>query len=164
MEKIKLSNKLILEAFASIEGLKKLDKINTDVLYAVHRTSSKINEFVDAIKGMAVPSAQFSEYEKKRIELAKKHSKKDKDGNPILTGVGDQQSFVLDNQVGFEEEIKALQEDYKDELTDRSARLDALEAKLKEEVEVEVHKFKLESLPKEMPKTLFDGLVPLFLD
>lgn len=84
-------------------------------------------------------SEKFKEYDKKRMELAKKCAKKDKAGRPVING----NSYILEDRESFDFGLKELREEYKEDIKDYEDLMGA-------EANISLHKIKLEDIPSDI--------------
>lgn len=114
--------------------------------YAVAKNIQILKPEVEAITEAQKPSAEFEEYDKQRMQLASKFSKKDKNNEPIIIN----NRFELDDREGFETAWEALRVTFKDVLAERDKQMKEYQEFLQEEVEVILYKIKEENLPQDI--------------
>lgn len=88
----------------------------------------------------------YTLFEQERIAIAERYSGKDTNGSPIIK---DGNYFILDTE-SFQSEFEALQEKYKDAISLRSKRMAEIDSFLDEDVDIKLHKIKLQDLPDEI--------------
>lgn len=103
---------------------------------------------VKSIQEANEPTPEYMEFEGARIKLCHECSHKDDDGNPIINN--NNYSIIEEKQEEFSEKMTALKEKYEDVVKQTEERTQQFLELLQEEVEVELNRFKLEELPKEM--------------
>lgn len=111
------------------------------VSYAMEKT---LNHCISIIKNTNKAKQKNTEYKKyndKRIELAKKHARKDDNGKASL--IPGTTNYNLENPVAFSEEFKKLKEEYKDIIKRHN---DFME----EEVEIDIHTIKITEFPEDL--------------
>lgn len=129
--KIKLSNRDIIGLYNTLEGL---NYRGVKFAYTIARNINSLKPIVESIdKSLAIPK-EFAEYDKARLELAKKYADKDEAGKPLVK----ENQFIITDKVAFEAEIDALQEKHKEVIEARAKQLDEYKVLQDEELEVEV--------------------------
>lgn len=78
-------------------------------VYAMAKNVNLIKDEIDSIL-KAVNTDEKKEFEDKRIELAKKYSKKDKDNKPIMIN----NSYIIGEEEKFNKEFSSLKKEYKE--------------------------------------------------
>lgn len=101
---------------------------------------------------------KFSEYDKERVELCKKYCKKDEKGNPVIK---DQTYVGLKENIKFMDELKKLQEDFKEVIDERNKQKQEYEKLLDEEIELNFHKILLENIPSDITGAQLELLAPI---
>lgn len=134
----------IVELYNNLHQIKNLkgSKFN----YAIAKNINILKPEVEAIQETAKPRESFVEYDTARIELCKKHAKKDEQGEAVMKG-GD---FDIEDMKAFDKELKKLQETHKQALDDRETQMKELDALLKEESPIELHKITLSDIPEDI--------------
>lgn len=89
------------------------------------------------------PSVEFSEFEKKRIELAQSLAKKDDKGKPMI----ENNQFVMEDQSLFESEFEKLKEDYPSVVRQREEQIAEYNKFLEESVKIDFYKISLSDIP-----------------
>jgi len=106
--------------------------------YAADRNSDIIQRHTKSINKVMESSELYIEFDKARVDLAKKHAQKDGDGNPTIREDG---SYVIPykNEASFRADLETLKTDmkYADEVKKREEFSKGLEAFLDEEIEIE---------------------------
>ena len=98
------------------------------------------NEIV-SIQESIKPVKDFMEYDMERMNLAKKHSKKDKNGNPVI----ENNNFVLESEKEFELEFEALKEKHSSVLSERQKQ-------------IELYKIKMSDIPQDISTEQLAGI------
>jgi len=141
---------------------------HTDFVLACARNKKAITEHLQILEEMKKPGKEFTSYQEERIELAKKHSKKDVKGHPVLMNqkMPDgtfQESFVIDDvkdvDSPFNCEFRALKEKYKATLEDQQCKekqyVDALDA----ECDLKLVKIVQSKLPAGLSVTAMEAIL-----
>ncbi len=127
--------------------------------YALARTRRFIKDEVEALQEAIKPSADFLEYDRKRLELCERLAKKDDKGNPVISGT----QYVFDNPQEFQEELTKLNEEYQEVLTKRDEQIAAFNKALLEPAGCQVFMVKASKMPDSLAP-FADGLLPMIID
>jgi len=128
------------------EGLTRLSKMTNDVevSYAIAKNMREIRSEIEAISAASQPVPGIIEYENKRISLAKKFSKKDDAGQPVVSGI----EFVIEDRSIFDEELAELREEYKEALEKNETKNEELKLFLNGSVDINFHMIQFAQLKK----------------
>ncbi len=131
--------------------------------YAVSKNIYTIKPHIEALQASVASTEEFQQYEKERVELAKKHAKKNKEGNPITNTNLDNntQSYEIENEDKFQKELEKLQEKHKNALQEREKQIEKYKELLQEEANIELHKIKVKDLPEKITPQQMTGLFPI---
>lgn len=139
--KIKRIDLLNLERI--LESMK--TKKGTKFQYAILKNLNSIKAETKLIEDMVKPSARLEEYENKRIGFCRTHADKDENGRPIV--VDNQFQFNDEGRKLFQEEVKKLYEEYKTDIDEfNKTQMEVMNF----ELEVDLHKVKVEDLPADL--------------
>lgn len=133
-----------------LEELKKIN-LTGKAGYAVAKNRKLIEAELEALQETVKATKSFEKYENERVELAKKHAKKDEKGEPVvskphpLTG---QTSFVIEKQEQFDKEYEKLKETHKEALEEREKQINDYNAFLQEDIKIELHKIEESDIPE----------------
>jgi seryl-tRNA synthetase len=122
--------------------------------YCVARNKNRVRMEIDAMKETIKRSEKYEEYDRKRIEIAKKFSKKDETGKEVI----ENNSFVLEDEKSFEKEFKALKEEYKDTVAEQEKKEKDFNDFLKEESKLELYKIPFEDVPMNITSSQMSGI------
>ncbi len=114
--------------------------------YGCAKNNSIIQGELEALDKAKEPTKEFAEYDEKRYELAKKHAKKDKDGNPL----SENNSLIMENQEEWEKIFSDFKKDYTEVIAQREKQVEEYNKLLEEEVDVKLYQISLEDVPKEI--------------
>lgn len=120
--------------------------------YAVAKNLNILEQEITALDKALKMSEGYKAYDSARVELAKKHSKKDEKGEPeVVTDpkTGMTQFVILDMET-FDKEVEELKKDHKDALEEREKQIRDYKELLETESRVELYKVNLEDVPKEI--------------
>lgn len=153
------------------EGLKETSKLQgAKFAYAVAKNKKLIEDEVSALNEGITPAERYAEYDTKRVDLAKEHSKKDKKGAPViktsinglkvseeqLEGLSAQerasvvQEYDVKDMKKFEKELELLRVEYKEEIDARAKQLADYAKLMDEDSKIEFHKVKEENIPEDI--------------
>ena len=128
-------------------------KTNVKFLYTVHKNKRILETEVKSLMEAKEPTAKYMEFQQKRIALCEEHCERNEQGRPVMTNVGTpQQSYVFSEEKRplFEGEVGPLKEEYKEEIEEQEEKEKQFFELLKEEVELELCKFKLDIMPEKV--------------
>lgn len=111
--------------------------------YAISKNKKFIQEELELVEKSLVQSDEYKAYEAKRIELCKKHSHKDENGEAKMTN----NTFDIIDRKKFDKELKVLQDEYKDTLEEHLKKVEEYNKLLDMDTEITFFKIKLEILP-----------------
>jgi len=141
-----------------VEGFTKIgeQKIvsNKKFSYALVLNDETIKPFVKAIQSVATPRENYMEYEQKRNDIIREHSKVDGDGNIVLN---DKRGVVFkDGEFPkVTEKLESLNKEYADVLDERNADIEEYNELLMKEVEVNILDVSLDDIPDSVGEDLF---------
>lgn len=138
-----------------------LDLPGAKFSYAVARNINILKTETRALAKAERPMDDFLTYEKERIELAKSHAKKDKDGNPVTEEKEAGKSFVVEDMKKFQEDFEKLKEKHKEALDRRKKQLDDFNELLKEESKVDLYTIPEEYIPEGITTAQMTGILPI---
>jgi len=132
--------------------------------YAMAKNKKKIEgesaNFQEAMK----MSEEYQKYDKERITLAEKHSKKDKDGNPItITNIQGAKSFDIIDMDKFEKDFAVIKGKNKEVLNKRVKQMEEFEKLMDEEVKIKLTTVKIDDLPQEITTKQIEALNELIV-
>jgi predicted DNA binding protein len=135
-------------ALNSVDDLKCTFKFS----YAIAKNKRKIKDIIEEYEAALTPSEKYSEYEEKRVALARKLAKKDEDGQPIIKN----SAFLIEpnEQVKFEKELAVIKSEYTEEVEKYELKQKGYIKALNEEVEIEFHMINEDDLPELTPKQM----------
>jgi len=119
------------------------------LVYSLLKNSKLIADEAEALnKAFETDSEEYKDYIQKTQELSQKYGDKDETGELKLTE--NKMGVIVsdpENKKNLTEEIKKLDEDYKDALEARNKELEKYNELLSEEIEIDFNKIKLKDLP-----------------
>jgi hypothetical protein len=115
---------------------------------------------VGILQELAKPSPKLQEYETTRIELCKKHAKKNDQGVPVIVD----NNYEIAEEAAFEAELAKLRMEYEEVIKEQEDRVNKLNDILKEESDVQPYQIKLEELPSDLVPSIIRSLSPIIAD
>jgi hypothetical protein len=128
------------------DGLSKINLKGVKFSYGVAKNIALLKTEVESLSKAQESSKEFVEYDNARIELAKKHAKKDDKGEPVV----EKNSYVIENQEAFDKEFETLKKTHKKALDERENQIKDFNDLLEKETDIQFHKIKLEDVPEDI--------------
>lgn len=149
------------DVFSLYEGLSKVGNLpGAKFAYAVAKNQDILKREIDFLKKTVEPSPEFVEYDKKRVELAKKHAKKDDRNNPVISG----NAYDIENQEEFNKELDTLKKEHEAIISQREAQIKEFEALLSQENKTELHTITANDLPRDITPGQLSGIIKIIAD
>jgi Fe2+ transport system protein B len=156
-DNISLYNVLSDKKLQSLTGVK--------FAYAVSKNLSLLQPEIDALKKALESKEDYNKYEEARIELAKKHAKKDEKGKEVTTlGKNGQEEYVMEDMSIFEKAFKALKEEHKEAIDARDEQIKEQNELLKTDSTIELHKVSLSDVPQDITVGQMQGISAMVTD
>jgi hypothetical protein len=121
---------------------------DTGFAYCVLRNLKKLSPEMGKIEEF-LKATNYADYEKERIQILEKHSAKIK-GEPVIVSG----KYDIKNKDKFNKDITKLQEKYKN-------LIQQVEEEFKKEVEVDLHKIKLEKIPQDLTPKQLESIIEI---
>lgn len=150
-----MTNSKIIETYNALSQLKGLKGVKFN--YALLRNTGKLELEVKILEKMTEPMDKFKAFEQARIELAKEHSKKDENGEPVT----ENNHFVIEDKISFDKAFETLKETHKEAIDEREKQMKEFEDLLQKENEVDLYKVKLSEIPDDITTEQMAALVNL---
>ena len=148
------------QAFGTVKFLK-----GVKFSYAIAKNKRKIEADIELLREAIKPSDRMKEFDEKRIELAKTHSKKDGRGEPQkITTLAGQEEFVIEDMDAFTKEVEALKELYKDAVEEQDAKIAEANKMMEEEISIELEKIGQEDIPEDIMAEQLDSIFLMIKD
>jgi hypothetical protein len=156
------------DIFPTLEALTSLaeGKVNVKFAYFIAKNKKILEEEAaiirETLESFKNPE-KFEEYESKRIEICKKMSEKDSDGNPVIIS----NNFVIaDADIPeFEKKLEALKNKYSDVIEGQANIKKQIEDLLDEDLEdAKLLKTNLSSFPEEISSGQMEHLLPFICE
>ena len=156
-------------SFADIREMQNKDEymFHAKFLQVVSLNKRKLENIHESLKDMDKSSEEYIEYWKKREEVLVKFSKKDAEGNPIITtsyeNGSQQKSYTipgfLDKNSEVSKEIKKLEDKYKDAIDGRKKQTEEVNKVLNEETEFKPVTVPWSMIPRGLSPEAMDGVI-----
>lgn len=151
-----MTKKQIIELYQSLYKLGNLKGVK--FCYAVSKNISMIESEIKTLEKVLEPSEDYQKFDKERIELAKKYSKKQENGEPVVEIKNGLQQFVLENKEEFEKEIEALREKHKEAIDKKEEQIKEYNKLLEEETPMVFHKVLIADVPADITSEQFNSI------
>lgn len=136
-----MQNKKLVELYQGLNSVKDLKGVK--FAYGIVKNINIIKSEIEAFQESINPTKEFMAFENGRIELAKKHSKKDDKGNPVIAD----NQYEVEDKDKFEESFLELREKHKEAIDKREKQAEEYNKLLAEESKIELHKIKMSDVP-----------------
>lgn len=146
-----------LNSFANATGAK--------FCYFVNKNIKLLENDVEALNKAITPLPNFVEFDKDRLELVKKHAKKDEkqpDGlgrDPI-----DPTRYAIKDLKAFDADFEKLKTKHKVAMKEREKQIKEFEELCKEEIEIELHSISKDLIPNTITAQQMNGIFELIED
>ena len=149
------------EAISLYHALSKLGNLSgVKFAYAVSKNLSLLKSELEALQKAVEPNEEYKVYDKKRVELAEKYSKKDENGKPVVVN----NEYDLENKKEFLSEFAKLQKEFSKEIEGRENQVKEQNELLKTEYTGEIYKVSLSDVPKDINVTQMESIMPIITE
>lgn len=163
MPNMKFTKRELVELNNNLHAVGNL--IGPRFVYVVARNISYIKDEIASLQKSVKADDAFIAYDKERVAIATKYSAKDeKTGQPQKYLENGAERFAIIDQAGFDKEIDALKEKYKEALENRRKQEETLESMLDEEIELILLELHKEDLPENITAQQLSGIISLLVD
>jgi deoxyhypusine synthase len=128
--------------------------------YALNKNKRLIKKEVNRIYDIVKPSEKYLEYDKKRIDMAKKHAKVDENGEPLV----ENEKYVMKNKRKFNSELKKLQEEYGDAFKEQQEKERLSHIEWEKECDINFHKISEKDIPKNISPAQLEFISAFMVD
>lgn len=128
--------------------------------YTISKNKEILKNVVEEIQKKAEMHDNYREYEKERVELNEKHTKRDKDGNPEIKD----KNYVIKDRVKFDEEVEKLKEKHKDAIEEREQQRKEVEELANKEITLDLKTIPLSIVPDKVTVDQMEVLSILIKD
>lgn len=147
-----MTRQKLVELYQSLNAVGNLRGVK--FAYAVIRNLNILQPEIEALQKSAEPSKDFNIFEMARVELAKKHAKKDKNGEAVVEA----NQFVIENKEKFDKEFVLLRKKHKEAVANRDKQIAEYNKLLEEEVKIELFKIKMSDVPQDISTEQLKGI------
>lgn len=141
---VKVTRHRLIEIWNTLYKIKELE--DKALSFYIVRNLAFIEDEIKSIttlQNSVKPTAEFNEFEGKRILLAKSMAKKDSEGNPVIIN----NVFIFNDNAEWLEKFNALTTEYKDVIVEHDKVINEYNQLMNEEIEVEFKKIPFKLLP-----------------
>lgn len=128
--------------------------------YTISKNKEILKNVVEEIQKKAEMHESYREYEKERVELNEKYTKRDKDGNPEVKD----KNYVIKDKAKFEEEVEKLKEKHKEAIEEREQQRKDVEELANKEITLDLKTIPLSIVPDKVTVDQMDVLSILIKD
>lgn len=128
--------------------------------YTISKNKEILKNVVEEIQKKAEMHDNYREYEKERVELNEKYTKRDKDGNPEIKD----KNYVIKDKVKFDEEVEKLKKKHKDAIEEREQQRKEVEELANKEITLDLKTIPLSIVPDKVTVDQMDVLSILIKD
>ncbi len=128
--------------------------------YTISKNKEILKNVVEEIQKKAEMHDNYREYEKERVELNEKYTKRDKDGNPEVKD----KNYVIKDKAKFEEEVEKLKEKHKEAIEEREQQRKEVEELANKEITLDLKTIPLSIVPDKVTVDQMDVLSILIKD
>jgi len=128
--------------------------------YTISKNKEVLKNVVEEIQKKAEMHDNYREYEKERVELNEKYTKRDKDGNPEIKD----KNYVIKDKAKFEEEVEKLKEKHKEAIEEREQQRKEVEELANKEITLDLKTIPLSIVPDKVTVDQMDVLSILIKD
>jgi hypothetical protein len=128
-----------------LEDIKKLN-LTGKVAYAIAKNRKILETEIETLQESIKAREDFTKYNTERIELAKKHARKDEKGNPLTKDNGGK--YDIEDIDAFEKEFETLKETHKEAIDYRQKQIEDFNAMEEEESKIVFHMIEESEIPE----------------
>lgn len=128
--------------------------------YTISKNKEILKNVVEEIQKTAEMHDNYREYEKERVELNEKYTKRDKDGNPEVKD----KNYVIKDKAKFEEEVEKLKKKHKDAIEEREQQRKDVEELANKEITLDLKTIPLSIVPDKVTVDQMEVLSILIKD
>lgn len=154
-----MTNEKVIALHSALGSIKSLKGVQFN--YAIARNIAKIQSDVEAFQKTIEASPEYTEYDTKRIALAKEHARKDDKGEPVTETKNNVSIYVIDDMIAFNAALDALQKDHKKAIDERDAQIKEANEFLKKDSDIILYKIPLTSVPEEITTEQMNSILDI---
>jgi len=147
----------IIKLHQAIEAIRSRTDLNKKFSYALIKTKAQIQSIFDAVAEMEKLPPEIQEFEKERIEAARRFAKRKDNGDIDADGV----VIRLDNPQAYNEAVESLRIKYNGAIVAHEKSQQEVAEYLKREDKVEVHKVPFDLFPDTISPEILEALEPM---
>lgn len=138
---------VLVVSLANIKSMKGI-KFN----YTIAKNINLLKGEYESIMKGNEQSEGYKEYDKKRLEILEKYSKKDDNNKSVIVVDRGLANYAIakEKQTEYKEEIEKLQKEHKKAIDEREKQVKEFQKFLKEDVKVKLFKVKLKEVPEDI--------------
>lgn len=151
------------ELFDLYKKLPALNRLNgTRLTYAILRIKNRIASEIKAAQNMGVPSKEFLEYDRKRVELLEQYCEKDEKGAPIIEK--GEYRVSKESREAYEAALLPLKSENQALVDERKKQQEKLDAFITEPVEIDFYDVRAAFLPETITVEQMELIEPFVVD
>lgn len=159
--KVKLNNRELIDFFDAMKKISETEKNKKMFTNALIYNEEKLKADVNSVLGCAIPSPEYSEYEKKRGDLIEKYAERDEDGNMVVDETSRLIKIKIESYKEAKEKFDSLAKEYSGIIQKRQKDLQEYYDLLDEEVEIEIKQVSIDYFPDYINKVMMRALKPM---
>ena len=128
--------------------------------YTISKNKEVLKKVVEEIQKKAEMHDNYREYEKERVELNEKHTKRDKDGNPVIKD----KNYVIKDKAKFDADVEKLKKKHKDAIEEREQQRKDVEDLANKEITLDLKTIPLSIVPDKVTVDQMEVLSILIKD
>ena len=128
--------------------------------YTISKNKEVLKKVVEEIQKKAEMHENYKEYEKERVELNEKHTKRDKDGNPVIKD----KNYVIKDKAKFDADVEKLKKKHKDAIEEREQQRKDVEDLANKEITLDLKTIPLSIVPDKVTVDQMEVLSILIKD
>lgn len=136
-----MKNKDLIRIYEGLNAVKKLAGVK--FAYAVAKNLKLLTSEIENLQEGIKPTREIDLYEEERIEMCKKHAKKEEQGKPVINGG----EYVIIDISAFNTELETLKEKYKKDLELQKEHLAEYTKMLDEDTSLVLHQVSIDVVP-----------------
>ena len=147
------------EVIALYRALNNLGRLSgVKFAYAVNRNIKQLQTEIDAVQKAIEPTSEFSAFEKERVKVAEEYAEKDGKGKPKV----ENGQYVFGDKLDeYQKRYDKLIEEHKPAVDAREKQIEDVNKLLDEEVEVNLYKIPLASVPEGITTAEMNKIMPI---
>jgi hypothetical protein len=134
------------EILSLYENLHQLNLKGVKFSYAVAKNIALLKPEVESLQKAIEQSEDFKKFEQERVELAKKHAKKNENGEPIE----EKGQYIIEDKEAFKKDFTDLKEKNKEVVEAREEQIKEFNELLEKENEIKFHKISIKDVPEDI--------------